>query len=324
MEKRYVFFASNEEYFNVAYSEIRDLPNVHYQTGYLYTPGNIRKALHSLHNFKGLAKKIDLPMRSIWYKQYFSEKYDSKKQYFFIFFSNWSRICGDGFVQYLRKEYPGCKCILFLQDVNNAKKLDMRLMKRTFDHVMIFERNYAKECGIEYYPLVYCEGLKEIPLTLNRSIDLLFVGCAKGRYATLKKIYDRLSKNGINCQFYLSRMDQDVNTQDRGIHVIDYLDYEDTIRLLKKSKCVLDIIPDGTDCNTLRLCEAMCYNNRLLTNNAKIVNEEFFNPDLISVYSDADDIDVDFLKKEYLKVDYHYKEQISPVAFLKHLDSVFK
>ena len=321
--RRYVFFASDEKYFDVAYSEIRNLPNVHYQSGYLYKPGHFRKVLHSLHNFRGIARIVDIPMKKVWYGQYFSEKYNPKLQYFFVFFAQWHKICSNGFVRYLKRKYPGCKCILFLQDVNNAKKIDMDLMKKTFDHVMLFERNYAKKCGIEYYPLVYSEGLKDIPLNAERPIDLLFVGGAKGRYGRLKKIYDRLSNEGVNCQFYLSRMDQKVETDDQGIHIVDNVAYEDTIRLLKKSKCVLDIIPSGTDCNTLRLSEAICYNNRLLTNNTNIVKEPFFNPDLISVYSNADDIDIDFLKRDYTGVDYHYKDKISPVAFLRHLDQLF-
>lgn len=321
---RYIIFASAEKYFDVGYSEIRNSPNVHYQTDYLYKPGKIRKALHSLHNFRGIAKKVNIPGKSIWYHQYFTEKFDPQYRYIFLFFSQWHKICCDGFVKYLKKNYTGCKCVLFLQDINNAKKLDMGLMKKTFDHIMIFEKNYAKECGIEYYPLVYCEGLREIPLYGERPIDLLFVGGAKGRYDKLKSIYDRLESEGINCQFYLSKIDQKIVDCDPGIHIVDIIEYEDNIRLLKKSKCVLDIIPPGTDCNTLRLSEAICYGNRVLTNNKNIVNEDFYSSELISVYSSSDDIDVEFLKKPYVEVDFRYKDKISPEALLKHLENTFK
>ena len=321
---RYIIFATNEKYYEVGYSEIKRMQNVHFQSDYLYKPGKIRKVLHSLHNFRGVAKLVDIPGKSIWYHQYFAEKHNPNYQYIFLFFHRWQKICCNGFVDYLRKKYPGCKCVLFLQDIDYARKIDMNLVKRTFDHVMLFEKNYAKQCGIEYYPLVYCEGLREIPLDGERPIDLLFVGGAKGRYDKLKKIYDRLESEGINCQFYLSRMDQEILEDEPGIHIVDTVEYEDNIRLLKKSKCVLDIIPSGTDCNTLRLSEAICYRNRVLTNNKNIVNEEFYRTDLISIYSNSDDIDVEFLKKPYTGVDYHYKDKISPEALLKHLENIFR
>lgn len=319
---RYVFFASSEEYFNVGYREIMDLPCVHYQTDYLRSPNKILKALHSLHNFRGIAKRVDLPLKAIWYKKYFDEPYSEGSQYIFVFFYQWSWICQKGFVEYLRTHYPGCKCVLFLQDVNNAKRLDMPCVKKTFDHVMLFERNYAKQCGIEYYPLVYCEGMTEYHPT-ERPIDLLFVGGAKGRYEKLKAIYDRLSKEGVNCQFYLSRIDQEVLQSNSGIHIVDNVAYKDNIMLLKQAKCVLDIIPEGSNCNTLRMSEAICYGNRVLTNNMYITREEYYSPELISVYSSADDINVSFFKKPYTEADYCYKEKISPVALLRHLDDVF-
>ena len=319
---RYIFFASSEEYFNVGYGDIMDLSNVHYQVDYLYNTNKILKVIHSIHNFRGIAKKIDLPLKKLWYKKYFPETFIDGTQYIFIFFFQWHRICQEGFINYLREHYPKCKCVLFLQDINNAKKLDISCMKKIFDHVMIFERNYAEQNRIEYYPLVYCEGLKEYH-SKERPIDLLFVGGAKGRYEKLKSIYIRLCKEGINCQFYLSRIDQKIDEAYQGIHIVDNVDYYDNIMLLKQSKCVLDIVPKGTNCNTLRMSEAICYGNRVLTNNKYIVDEKYYNPEYISVYSTPEDIDISFLKKAYYDIDYHYKENISPFAFLNHLNELF-
>ena len=315
-------FAALEDYYRVGYGDIIGKPGVHYQPDFLSSPTKIKRILHTLHNFRGIARVVNLPFKSLWYRHYFSQEYREDDQYMFIFFSRWHRICECGFISYLRRNYPGCKCVLFLQDINNAKKLDIQRMKDLFDHVMLFERNYARECDVEYYPLVYCEGLKEVPAG-PRDIDLLFVGKAKGRYDLLKKIYDRLSSNGIYCEFYLSQIDQKVDPADTGIHIVDKVPYEDNIRLLKRSKCVLDIIPPGTDCNTLRMSEAMYYNNRVITNNLNIVKEEYYSPELISLYTDPEEMDLEFLKKDYENVVYPLKDRISPDAFLAHLDAVF-
>lgn len=319
---RYIIFASHHDYFRVAFDDVIGIPGVHYQPDFLYSTTRLKKILHSLHIFRGISKKITPPLREIWYKQYFPEECKEGTQYYFVFFFGWHRICGNGFLKFLRERFPGCKCILYLCDLNEAKKLDMEKMKKLFDHIMLFERNYAEQCGVEYFPLVYSEGLKDIPMK-ERDIDLLFVGKAKGRYDFLKRVYDRLTANGVHCEFYLSHIDQKVDQTQSGIHIVDHVPYEDNIRLLKRSKCVLDIVPPETNCNTLRMSEAMYYNNRVITNNVHIVDEEYYSPELISLYTNPEDIDLDFLKKEYKDVNYPLKENISPNAFLRHLDEVF-
>lgn len=319
---RYVFFASHHDYFRVAFDDVIGIPGVHYQPDFLYSPTKLKKVLHSLHIFRGVAKKINPPFRKMWYKQYFPEEKKEGDQYFFVFFSNWHKICSGGFVNYLRERYEGCKCILYLCDINSAKQLDMEKMKKLFDHIMLFEKNYAKECGIDFFPLVYSEGLKDVPMG-ERDIDLLFVGKAKGRYDFLKQIYDRMTSNGIRCEFYLSMIDQKVDEKNPGIHIVDKVSYEDNIRLLKRAKCVLDIVPPGTNCNSLRMSEAMFYNNRVITNNAHIADEEYYSPDFISIYSTAEDMDVEFLKRNYECVNYLHREHYSPKALLEHIDQVF-
>lgn len=320
--KRYIFFTHPIAYYRVAFGDIIDTPGVSYRAEYLYSPTKLQRILHSLHNLRGIAQKVNLPFKNVWYKQYFPEERISGDQYFFVFLWNWNQICSNGFVNYLRKHFEGCKCILYLTDISVAKKIDMEKMKELFDHIMLFERNYAEQCGVEYFPLVYSEGLKDVPMK-ERDIDLLFVGKAKGRYDFLKRVYDRLTANGVHCEFYLSHIDQKVDQTQSGIHIVDHVPYEDNIHLLKRSKCVLDIVPPETNCNTLRMSEAMYYNNRVITNNQYIVQEDYYSPELISLYSNPDDIDLEFLRKEYKDVDYPLRDQISPKSLLKHLDEVF-
>lgn len=318
---RYIFFASDGEYYRAAYRDILDMDNVRFQVDYLSSSSKVLKILHSLHCFRGLAKYVKLPLRSIWYKFYCPEDPVPGATYFFIFFYRWNTICENGFLDYLRKRYPGCKCILYLQDIDAARKINIDQSKKIFDHVMIFEKNFAKEHGIEYYPLVYSKDADGAE-PFERTIDLLFVGKAKGRYETLQSIYDRLTKEGINCQFYLSKMDQEVEDPRSGIHILDIVPYEKNISLLKKSKCILDIVPKGTNCNTLRVNEAICYGNRILTNNKFILEEKYYNAQFISVYQAFNDIDIAFLKQPYETVEYHYIEKLSPKTLLRHLEKV--
>lgn len=318
--RRYIFFASDEEYLRIGYSDCFDMENVLFQRQYLYHPTKIRRLLNLAHYHSSIGKKLDLPFKSIWYKQYYPIPYCVKDEYVFIFFFRWNLIFNGGYIGYLRKHYPGCRCVLFLHDINNARKLDIQYEKTLFDHIMIFEKNFAKEQGIEYYPLVYGASFEKT--NEERPIDLLFVGRAKGRYRLLREIYERLSPAGLNCQFYLSDMDETPDPDDKGIHIVAKVPYEENVRLLKQAKCVLDIVPSGTNCSTLRMSEAIAYDLRVVTNNQHIQEEEYYTPSLISVYKDPSDIDIDFLKQPYEAVDYHYRDRIGAKAFLAHLDTV--
>ncbi|MBO7341051.1 MAG: hypothetical protein J6U87_00040 [Clostridia bacterium] len=224
----------------------------------------------------------------------------------------------------MRKNYPGCKCVLFLCDVACARKLDMEKQKKLFDHIMVFERNFAKEHGIAHYPLVYSDFRHDAPPE-GKDIDLLFVGWAKGRYQLLKQIYDRLTAEGVNCQFYLTKLDEEVPPES-GIHTADWVPYPQYISLVKRAKCLLDIIPPNTDCCTLRASEAMAYNCKILTNNTRIANEAFYDPDSVSAYASPEEIDVEFVKREYAvpERDEHVKN-MGPLALLQYLvNSLFE
>lgn len=318
--RQYIFFASDEEYLHVGYSDCFNMENVHFQKQYLYHPTNLRRIINLAYYHSATNGRRGLPFKGIWYKQYYPIPYKAEDEYVFIFFFRWYPIFNNGYIDYLRKRYPGCKCVLFLQDINNARKLNIAFEKTLFDHIMVFERNFAHENNIEYYPLVYGAGYTKT--NEERPIDLLFVGGAKGRYQLLKSIYKRLSEQGINCQFYLSNMDETPDPGETGIHIVNRVPYVENIKLLLQSKCVLDIVPPNTNCNTLRMSEAIAYDIRVLTNNQHIIEEEYYRPALISTYTSPDDINIGFLKQPYSGVDYKYKDRIGAKAFLNHLDHV--
>ena len=85
----------------------------------------------------------------------------------------------------------------------------------------------------------------------------------------------------------------------------------------------MDIVPQDTDCNTLRVNEALSYKCKILTNNVKIVSEEFYDPKNILTYTDPENIDPAFLLEDYANPDYNgYITKMTPKALTDHLDKV--
>ena len=319
--RHYIIFGSSNDYLQASYKDVNAVDGAVYQAGMLPNACTLVRKIHTAHCCTSFAQKYDLPFRKMWYKKYCSQKFVPGDEYVFLFFHNWRPIFQRGYIEYLRKEYPGCKCVLLLNDINRARELNISDEKKRFDYITVFERNFARENDIEYYPLVYSDYRSEVS-EAEKDIDILFVGWAKGRYKFLKSIYDRLTSEGINCQFYLTKLDEKV-PEESGIHTADWVPYKQYTDLLKRSKCLLDIVPQNTDCNTLRVNEAVSYKCKILTNNSKIVFEKFYNPENISVYSSADDIDTTFLLKQYLSPDYgEYIVEMSPKSLTEHLDKV--
>lgn len=314
--RRFVIFGSSNDYLRASFKDVAEVDGATYIAGFLPNSSPVSRKIHTAIAVVGKSF-----LRKIWYKKYFPLKYNERDEYVFIFFYNWKEIFQNGYIDYLRKKYPNCKCVLYLGDINNARTLNIEEEKKRFDHVMVFEKNFAKEKDIEYYPLVYSDYRKQVNPE-EKKIDLLFVGWAKGRYKFLKGIYDYLTKNRVNCQFYLTRLDEEVPS-DSGIHVRDWVPYSEYVELLKKAKCLLDIVPPNTDCNTLRVNEALSYKCKILTNNENITSEEFYDAKNVSVYKIAEDINIEFLLEEYNNPEYNgYVTKTTPKALIKHLDKV--
>ena len=319
--RRYVVFSSPEAHIKASWQDIFCAEGITYIGEFLPNYPRLIKKMHTAHCLIPFSATRKLPFKNLWYSRYFSEVCREGEQYVFVFSYSWIVICQSGYRDYLRKRYPGCRCVLLLWDINQARRLDMDKQKKLFDHIMVFERNFAKEHNIDYYPLVYSDYRHEIKEE-EKDIDLLFVGWAKGRYGYLKRIYDRATAAGVNCQFYLTKLDEEVPA-DSGIHTADWVPYPQYKALLKRAKCLLDIVPADTDCNTLRVNEAMSHKCKILTNNMRIVNEAFYDPQCISTYASPEEIDTDFLLKPYTAPTYEgHVENMGPAALIRHLDKV--
>ncbi len=87
--------------------------------------------------------------------------------------------------------------------------------------------------------------------------------------------------------------------------------YRNIIAEVKRSNCLLEVVREFQDDPSYRYYEAVCYNKKLLTNNKRIVNFPFYNPEYIHVFEKPEDIDWDWVK-ERIPIDYGYDGRFSP------------
>lgn len=102
--------------------------------------------------------------------------------------------------------------------------------------------------------------------------DIVFVGADKGRYGKLMKLKGQAEKAGLKTDFRIIR---DASSNASGEYS-SRLNYEEVIRLIKKSRVVLEILQKGQTGLSLRTMEAIFYEKKLITDNSTIQNEEFY------------------------------------------------
>lgn len=193
----------------------------------------------------------------------------------------------------LRNMYKKQRFILWLwnpveKTYRNPKHIIGKLKKIGYE-IYTFDRTDAikYKLGLKTQFTMIPERLLVKGLKINT--DLYFLGQPKGReqmLEELKKIYLSL---GIQCDFKIV------------YSPADYISYEDNIRNVISSKCVLEICQEGQNGLTLRALEAMLCHRKLITNNKSIENEDFYNPQNIFIIGVDNNQNVkDFIDSDFV------------------------
>ena len=264
-------------------------------------------------------KRIGVPHKDEYFKeyiQYYDDLPRTEKCYFlFVRYESWF-FGDDGFLAFLRKEFPESVLVYLLINVNRYLNIDFKEFCPYFDRVITIDEGDAAEYGLEYHPFFYSAIDKEDP-SLPES-DCFFIGNAKERLDTILRVYETLTANGLKCDFNIVNVPEDRQKHKDKIIYNKPMNYDDIVCHVKKSRILLEIMQEGQTSGTLREHEAVVYGQKLLTNNQHVKQRSFYLPDNISVFTDTDDIDVESLIKREC-IDYPNRDQISPRNLLEFI-----
>jgi len=321
----YVIFGSDWDLYKVSYSDLDSLENVRYISTPYEFRSKILKFLFRLHCTPKINNIISLPLKSIWNSGYFKNDFQNNSPICFIFFSSRSIYEQHGLVKYLRKKYPASKMVCFFQDlINLQSNLDINHIKKVFDLVLSFDQADCQKHGLVYHQLVFSSFPVKLPAEIQEC-DVYFLGKAKNRLQEIIELYEFLRSHNLKCKFYLVGVDRDKQVYTDEIHYIDSMSYIENLQHVISSKCLLEIMQKNGHGYTQRMCEAIAYDKKILTNNIEVKNAPFFNEGYISVYSNISDIDISFLKHGVNdNVDYNFKEQLSPKELLSFIENKLK
>ncbi len=146
---------------------------------------------------------------------------------------------------------------------------------------------HLKEIGFKLSTFDFQDATKynlELRKNINRRIDLgidnstdydfYFVGTPKGRKNILQQLSNFLSQKGFKIKFIIVESPK------------DYITQIDNIRFSSKTKCIVDINASNQTGLTLRPFDALFLKKKLLTNNANIINTDFYEENNIYIFNE--------------------------------------
>lgn len=141
--------------------------------------------------------------------------------------------------------------------------------------LVTFDPHDAVRYGMSYHNQ-FLRFPKPEELTCKVYIDFFFVGIPKDREPYLLKIKTFLESRGYKCYFIIPHSSS------------EYISYEENLRYVARSRCIVDIYQKGQSGITRRPVEALFYNKKLITNNPEIRNYDFFHPNNIFILEGED------------------------------------
>jgi hypothetical protein len=142
----------------------------------------------------------------------------------------------------------------------------------------------ARAYGLELAEQVFRHDPTPEGTAPARNIDLYFIGSDKGRLPQLvpwKRLFER---QGLRTHFHIvADRHKAYSPRDRALVTSAWIPYASNIELVRRSRCVLEVLQGTQSGPTIRSIEALFFNCKLITNNASIVDCEFYHPSRIFV-----------------------------------------
>lgn len=319
MKYNYVIFATDNDYYKVAYKDVIGLEEVKYIWRELDSEDKFLTFLYKLHTSPMTNKFFDLPLKKIWNQKMFKNTFKNNKPICFIFFPGRRKEYNNGLIEYLRKTYKNSKFVLFYQDlVKKSKMPEIEMFKKQFDLVLSFDHRDAMVYSLDYYPLVYSPI--DIPVSEISESDVYFVGKAKDRLDEIRESYNIFRNAGLRCDFHVTGVSQE-DVKEDGIIYNQIVPYIENLQRIKATRCMLEIMQKDGHGFTLRYCEAIMYGKKIITNNPEIKEAPFYSEQRIQVFENPQEITDKFVMEGEEKVDYGYKDKLSPKRLLDFLDN---
>lgn len=304
--------------YSYCFNDLKSFNNIELFESYIKFNSLMEKKIY----YKHFTKKMWLPFRNIWNNRYYKNKFNKKDEIIFIVPPT-THLLKLKVIKKLKKKYINSKFVLYITDIMSHDQFlsDNLELLRDFNVVISFDYNDCKKYGFINYPLVY-SAPKELE-NVEEEIDVYFCGRAKDRLELIMETFYFLKKQGLKCLFILRDVSLKERIKDEGlIYIEKFMSYKENLEYVKKSKCLLEIMQDGGNGYTLRTCEAIAFNKKIISNNYILKEAEFYNEKMISYFNCVKDINIEFILSE--NVGYLDRHYFSPKNLLEKVVNILE
>lgn len=322
MEEKIVFLGNGQEWCEKSLSDFKEFKNVkviNYK--YLCNLNKILNFFAKIHFSYKVNSVINLPFKSLWFKKIINEINEKKEEDIIIIIYDRSLFANNiKFIKYLRKNFSRCKLVYMFTNIvkiSGASDNDfVSKLNEMYDLVYAFDPADAKKYNFCYSPLIYSYN----KVNVESKNQIFYVGRAKDRYQMLINVYERIKELNINSKFYISDVSTEKQKYKNEIEYNKYISYNECLKNIQESTCLLDIIQGDSEGFTIKTCEAIYYDKLLITTNKNVKNAPFYDERYILVIDSANDINEDFFKNSgRAKYSNEGKEFFSVNTYLKRL-----
>ncbi|MEM7702465.1 MAG: hypothetical protein AAF251_11055 [Pseudomonadota bacterium] len=187
-------------------------------------------------------------------------------------------------IERLRTLHPQAKFVLYNWDSLGTH--DYRPWARHFDCIATFDPDDARALGIAYLPLFAIPRFFEIDPQEPAAQDIYFVGSlvTMHRFEALARLHDFCGGAGLSTRFHLMCnpiMRVKLRRAGKSIPGLSGqgLGFEEIVAMLEASRATFDFANHSQSGYTMRLIENMCAGRKIITENARILDEPFYRED---------------------------------------------
>ena len=254
------------------------------------------KKIHNFINAYRINKHVNMPFKKLWYKHYFDESNLSPTdKVCFVFWESLNITYSKDYLLYLHRKYPHSKFVYFFSNpINDYNYEKYNYVDFLFDIALLTSPEDIKRKNFYYSYMDFLLFPDLLPDTTYES-DIFFVGANKGRLTLLLDIYKNLNAQGLKCRFFITGVKEEEKKYEEDIIYNQYMQYEEVLKYVRNTKCVLEIIQQNGNYPSYRILESIKYNKKLLTTNEKISEHSLYNSRAMRAFSSASEIDKDFI-----------------------------
>lgn len=232
------------------------------------------------------------------------------------------------YLESFRKRHPNVKLFPVLTDSMHASSPHMeyvrpKLSSPVWEKVLTFDKNDASEFGFTWFGYCWYSNFENVKPRTD-SCDIFYVGFKKGKRENLiASVYEAACAHGITSDFRIvSSKEGPVRTGSKLNYATRRFAYPELVSYIKSANCVLEVLQEGQDTQTIKYYEAVVYGKKLLTNNRHVAELPYYNNRRMRYFETTEDIDWDWVGlHEDLK--YDYKDEFSPLKIVDFVKTLY-